>query len=172
MKDILIGVLGVIVLVLGFVTLFNGESQEHENGEEHAHDEVATTSDLGLMHVEREQSFASTTSAIRQSIESNENLTLMTEVDHQANAESVDRELEPTTLFIFGNPNAGTPLMQASASAGVDLPQKMLVTERDGAVTVYYNNPSFLAKRHGIDGQQKRLETIAGLLEALAESGE
>jgi uncharacterized protein (DUF302 family) len=172
MKDILIGVLAVIVLVLGVVTLSDGQSHDQNGGDEHAHDQVATTSDLGLIHVERGQSFASTTSAIRESIESNENLTLMTEVDHQANAESVDRELVPTTLFIFGNPNAGTPLMQASASVGIDLPQKMLVTERDGAVTVYYNNPSFLAKRHSIDGQQQRLKTIAGLLETLAESGE
>lgn len=46
----------------------------------------------------------------------------MTTVDHAANAESVDMELPPTTLLLFGNPKAGTQLMQGSRTIGIDLP--------------------------------------------------
>jgi uncharacterized protein (DUF302 family) len=37
--------------------------------------------------------------------------------------------MKPTKLLIFGNPQAGTPLMVASPSTAIDLPLKMLVWE-------------------------------------------
>lgn len=170
MKNVLIGILTILVLVLGFTTfsdsqiLTTAEKVEVEQTKFNA----TTTSSLGLVSIKRDQSFASTTLAIREAIENNEKLTLMTEVDHQANAEGADLQLAPTTLFVFGNPSAGTPLMQASASTAIDLPQKLLVAERNGEVTVYYNAPSYLADRHTIKDQSQRLETIADLLENIA----
>ncbi|MBS1689075.1 MAG: DUF302 domain-containing protein, partial [Bacteroidetes bacterium] len=43
-------------------------------------------------------------------------------IDHAANATEVGMPLRPTELIIFGNPKAGTVLMQDQQNAGLDLP--------------------------------------------------
>lgn len=102
-------------------------------------------------------------------IEDNDNLSLMTTVDHAENAESTDYELPPTTVLVFGNPELGTPLMQAGRTLAIDLPQKLLLMEHDdGTVTVSYNNPDYLAERHGIDSDDDRLDTAEEALSSLA----
>lgn len=77
-------------------------------------------------------------------------------------------ELPPARVVFFGNPDLGTPLMQSSPRAGLDLPQRMLVWEDSGDVKVTYNDPEYIAARHGIDDRDEILETIADALEALA----
>ena len=59
--------------------------------------------------------------------------------------------LRPTELLIFGNAKAGTPLMQANQAIGIDLPLKALVYEdAAGKVWLSYNDPRWLAHRHGL----------------------
>lgn len=123
----------------------------------------------GLVQRTSNKPFADTINALRQAIESNEKLTLVFELDHQANAARVGLTLRPTHLFVFGNPAAGTPLMQAQQRTALDLPQKMLVYQTgEGEVKIAYNAPSYIAKRHGINGQEQRLEAIASALSSLA----
>ena len=82
-------------------------------------------------------------------------------VDHSANAESVGLTLPPTRLVVFGNPVLGTPLMQVSPTAGIDLPLKILVWEDDnGRVQVTTNNVDYLASRHDITGVDAALDRI------------
>jgi len=78
----------------------------------------------------------------------------------------------PPVLIAFGNPLVGTPLMQEQQSMGIDLPQKFLVWE-DGRhrVHITYNDPHFLAERHGVVGQDERLDGIAKALATLAAYG-
>lgn len=128
----------------------------------------AQLDDAGLVTVESDESVEATVETIEGRIERSP-LTLLTTVDHAANAASVDRELPPTTLLILGNPDVGTPLMQAGRTVAIDLPQKMLVWEdEERAVNITYNDPQYLARRHGIDGQDSRLASIAAALEKLA----
>ena len=102
-------------------------------------------------------------------VESAGPLRIIAEVDHAANAERVGLSLRPTKLLIFGNPNLGTPLMQSAQTVGIDLPQKMLVWEAaDGQVYLAYNDPFYLAQRHGISSDQAELATIAQALEGIA----
>ena len=54
-------------------------------------------------------------------------VTIFSRVDHAAGAQSVGLALRPTTLVVFGNPAAGTPLMQAMQTTGIDSPLKVLV---------------------------------------------
>jgi uncharacterized protein (DUF302 family) len=126
-----------------------------------------TTANDGIVTVSAEDSVEATVDRIKSDIE-NSPLNLMTTVDHAANADSVDEELPPTTLLLFGNPAVGTPLMQAARSVAIDLPQKMLVFEDAGQTTVAYNDPEYLAQRHGIEGQSDRLEQISSVLDQLA----
>lgn len=108
---------------------------------------------------------------LRTAIDSNANLTIVAELDHQANAASVGLELPPIRLIVFGNPALGTPLMEDEQSIGIDLPQKMLVYESaDGEVTVCYNDPNYLAERHDVDDDLMELTTIQNALSMLANN--
>ncbi len=72
-------------------------------------------------------------------------------INHTEGARKVGGKLRPTEVVIFGNPKVGTPLMQCSQSAGIDLPQKALIWKDEaGQVWLSYNDPKYLAKRHGI----------------------
>lgn len=134
---------------------------------------VDVSEGAGLVTVDSDDDFDATVERVTSAIEGNDALTLVTTVDHAANAASVDMDLPPTTLLVFGNPMLGTPLMQSSRSVAIDLPQKMLVWEEDGDVFVTYNDPQYLAARHGIENQDAVLEKIIGALETIAtgESG-
>lgn len=98
-------------------------------------------------------------------------MTVFARIDHAAGAAKADLALRPTQLLLFGNPQGGTPLMQSAQTAGLDLPLKLLVMEQaDGQVAVIYNDPAWLAQRHGIDDRTALLERISGLLTALVET--
>src|SRR5579871_3234066 len=63
-------------------------------------------------------------------------------VDHAAGAAEVGLTLRPTTVVIFGNPAAGTPLMQADQRIGLDLPLKALVWQDEaGQVWLTFSDP-------------------------------
>jgi uncharacterized protein (DUF302 family) len=77
-------------------------------------------------------------------------VTLFALVDHSGEAAKAGLKMPNTKLLIFGNPAAGTPLMQAAPSAAIDLPLKLLVAEdAEGRVTIAWNDPQFLQRRHG-----------------------
>ena len=78
-------------------------------------------------------------------------MTVFTRIDHTEGAQKVGKKLRPTILIIFGNPKVGTPLMQCGQSVAIDLPQKALIwKDETGQVWLSYNDPKYLAKRHGI----------------------
>lgn len=64
-----------------------------------------------------------------ESIANSKGLTLFTRIDHQKNAAGVNLTLRPTEVIIFGNPKAGTVLMQCDQNVAIDLPQKVLISE-------------------------------------------
>ncbi len=122
----------------------------------------------GIVQVTSTRNMETTYSALVTAIQNNDALQLVAQLDHAANAQSIGQELDPTRLLIFGNPNAGTPLMQSGQTIGIDLPQKMLVFRKGDDVTIAYNDPAYLAERHGITGQDDRLAAISGALAGLA----
>ena len=63
-----------------------------------------------------------------------------------------------------------TPLMQAVQSMGIDLPLKALVwQDADGVTWVSYNDPAWLAHRHGLDDSTKAtVNALTGALNAIA----
>jgi uncharacterized protein (DUF302 family) len=76
-------------------------------------------------------------------------ITVFARIDHAAGAASVAMPLRPTELLIFGNPKAGTPLMQSNQTIGIDLPLKILgLQDAGGKVWLTDNDPSSLARRH------------------------
>lgn len=101
----------------------------------------------GLVIQESSNSFTDTYSKIKSSIEANNKLTLITELDHQMNAKSVNLELDNCKLLVFGNPELGTPLMKKKLATGIDLPQKVLIFQEEEKVKVAYNDPHYLTQR-------------------------
>lgn len=90
-------------------------------------------------------------------------------VDHAAAAAKIGLQLRPTRVVIFGNPRAGTPLMQCAQTMGIDLPQKALVWEDEtGQTWVGYNDVSFLAKRHNLRQCEAAINANAEALASIA----
>ncbi|WP_426443470.1 DUF302 domain-containing protein [Bradyrhizobium genosp. P] len=91
-------------------------------------------------------------------------------IDHAANAKSVGLDLAPTVLFIFGNPKAGTGLIEKQRTIGIDLPLKILLWDEKGSIKVAYNDPAYIARRHGLDTSLPVLSQISSTLRRLAEA--
>ena len=91
-------------------------------------------------------------------------------VDHAAAAASVDMELPPTTVVIFGNPKLGTPLMQMNQKIGIDLPLKVLVWQDGSTTRIGYIEPEELADEYEIDEDHKIIKTMEGALEKLTDA--
>ena len=124
----------------------------------------------GLVTIQSTRSFDETFNRLVSAIEANPALSIVAVVDHAAGAERVGMQLPPNRLILVGNPAQGTPLIQSDKITGIDLPQKFLVfQENDGRVLVTYNDPTYLARRHHIDGQDAALQQISTGLRNLAE---
>jgi uncharacterized protein (DUF302 family) len=97
-------------------------------------------------------------------------LTVFARIDHAAGAVEVGLPLRPTEVLIFGNAKGGTPLMQANQAIGIDLPLKALVFEdAAGKVWLSYNDPRWLAQRHGLGGAVgPAVNAMASALDAVA----
>lgn len=79
-------------------------------------------------------------------------LSVFARIDHAAGADRIGKSLRATEVLIFGNPKGGTPFMECTQSLGIDLPLKALVWEdADSRVWIGYNDPAYLAARHGVE---------------------
>jgi uncharacterized protein (DUF302 family) len=98
-------------------------------------------------------------------------ITVVARIDHAAGAKSVGMDLRPTELLIFGNPKAGTPLMQADQTIGLDLPLKVLVwQDAAGKVWLTYTDVSWLARRYHLGGEaQSAASALTTVLAKLTE---
>jgi uncharacterized protein (DUF302 family) len=90
-------------------------------------------------------------------------------IDHAAGAISVGMKLPPTRVILFGNPAAGTPLMQSNQKIGIDLPLKILIWQNEaGKVFLTYDDPQYLVARHHITDRAKNVAAMSGLLQKIA----
>lgn len=152
----------IMVMVAGVLIVGSLVAQDDDDGDD-------MMMDPGLVTVQSELSFDDTVASAEQILEA-EGFGIPLVLDHQANAGRVDLELLPTTLIVFGNPMVGTSLMQESRSMAIDLPQKFLIWEdENGDVFITFNDPLYLANRHGVVEQDEKLGNIANRLQSLAE---
>jgi uncharacterized protein (DUF302 family) len=96
-------------------------------------------------------------------------LEIFARIDHAAGAAEVGLTLQPTELIIFGNARGGTPLMQSAQTAGIDLPLKALVwQDAENQTWLSYNEPSWIAQRHGVANAERVVSGMNALLTAMA----
>ena len=95
-------------------------------------------------------------------------ITVFARIDHGAGAAAADMALAPAQVLIFGNPKLGTPLLQASPLAGLDLPMRVLAWEDAmGKSFLAYLAPAALADRYDIAGEAETVARMTAALEAL-----
>jgi uncharacterized protein (DUF302 family) len=99
-------------------------------------------------------------------------LTVFARIDHASGAKEVGLSLRPTELVIFGNAKGGTPLMQSNQEIGIDLPLKALVwQDASGNIWLSYNDPGWLAKRHGLGHEvEPPVKAMTALLSAVTRA--
>ncbi|MHB1569526.1 MAG: DUF302 domain-containing protein [Solirubrobacteraceae bacterium] len=95
-------------------------------------------------------------------------LTVFAQVDHAGAARGVGLKMAPEVVVMFGNPRAGTPLMQSDPRVGVELPLRILVWEAGGVTMVGYNDPRELSSGYEIGDHTAALEAMSSLLAGLA----
>lgn len=95
-------------------------------------------------------------------------ITVFARVSHDAGAKKVGIALRPTALLLFGNPKLGSHMFTSSQTAGIDLPMKALVWEDEkGQVWLTYNDPTYIANRHGITDRAEIVTEMANALDKL-----
>jgi uncharacterized protein (DUF302 family) len=96
-------------------------------------------------------------------------LRIFARIDFSGDARRAGLDLRPMMQVVFGNPKAGTPLLVAAPTMGIDLPLRVLIwQDANGAVWLSYNDPDFLAQRHGVPAELIR--NIAGIRALVAEA--
>ena len=118
----------------------------------------------GLIAVESTRGAKDTMDRL-ESVVKEKGLNVFARIDHAAGAAKIGKKLRATEVLIFGNPQGGTPFMECSQTVGIDLPQKALVWEdASGTVWLAYNDPTYLAGRHGA----AQCPVVGNLKQALA----
>ena len=96
-------------------------------------------------------------------------MSVFARIDHAAGAAQVGLTLRPAELIIFGNARGGTPLMQSAQTVGIDLPLKALVwQDAAGKTWLSYNEPSWIARRHGVRNAEQVVSKMGAALSAIA----
>jgi uncharacterized protein (DUF302 family) len=94
-------------------------------------------------------------------------LTLFARIDHAAGAREVGLELPDEEVILFGNPRAGTPLMQSDPRIGIELPLRILVWQESEGVEIGYKDPRESAGDYDVAEHEAALTAMAGLLSEL-----
>ena len=123
----------------------------------------------GLVAVKSPYSAKETMTRLEEAV-TKRGLTVFARIDHAAGAAKIGKTLRPTEVLVFGSPQGGTPFMECEQTVGIDLPLKALVWEDAAAqVWVGYNDPAYLAQRHGATSCPAA-ENLRKALAALAEA--
>ncbi|MEI4232343.1 DUF302 domain-containing protein [Roseovarius sp. D22-M7] len=124
----------------------------------------ALASEDDLMMVESSADVATTMDRLEAAV-TGAGATVFARVDHAAGAASVDMDLGPTQVLIFGNPKIGTQAMQDDPRAGLFLPMKVLVYEDgDGQAWLAYQNPEEMFDNLDIDHDAEYIAMMTGAL--------
>ena len=129
----------------------------------------AENQDHGFVQIASSHSVAATLERLESQLKEH-GITIFARLDFAADAARVGLNMRPERMLIFGNPKAGTPLMQAVPASGLDLPLKVLVWEdAQGKAWIAYNRPEYIIARHGLPAPlAANLAGVIPLIEGVA----
>ena len=120
-----------------------------------------------MKQVNINHSVAEASEMIKKSLEE-KGFTLFCDIDHQANARSVDLEMPASRAIIFGNPIAGTKLMQKDITASLDLPLRLAIVESDSQTLLIHQTSDDYISNYQLEGHPV-LDKIEGLFTTLVD---
>jgi uncharacterized protein (DUF302 family) len=125
--------------------------------------------DTGITRIASRHSAAETLQRL-ESLLTERGVMIFARIDFSGDAARAGLTMRPEQILIFGNPKAGTPLMQSVPAAGLDLPLKALVWEdSEGHTQIAYNDPQYIIRRHGLDAAlAANLAAVVPLIERAA----
>ena len=88
-------------------------------------------------------------------------------VDHKQNAAEAGLDMAGARVITFGNPAVGTTLMLEAPEAALDLPLRILAVETPQGICLLWNDPVWIASRHGIVKNADVAQKIQKLMERL-----
>ena len=98
-------------------------------------------------------------------------ITIITRWSHDKGAKKVGIKLRPTELLIFGNPKLGSHFFTSQQTSGIDLPLKALAwQDESGQVWLTYNDPQYIADRHGVDDRPAIVTKMTAALNNLTNA--
>jgi len=124
-------------------------------------------SSAGIITKHSSESVAQTVDRLR-GLMADRGFTVFNVIDHSGVAERAGVQMPKSKLVMFGKPTVGAQVMLAAPLAALDIPLKVLVWEdRNGAVSVSYNSPGFLAERYRIEGALRApFDAVESIVEA------
>jgi uncharacterized protein (DUF302 family) len=130
-------------------------------------DSLSPLAEGGIVSKSTSRSVAEALSVLAELVKAR-GMMVFTIIDHSGEARRRGLELRDTKLVTFGSPVGGTPVMEASPLAALDLPLKVLVWNDGGQTTISYLDPEVLAERHHLNAElASRLAGIGPLTDAL-----
>ncbi len=94
-------------------------------------------------------------------------------LDHKQNAVEAGLDMAGARVITFGNPAVGTALMLESPEVALDLPLRILAVETHQGVCLLWNDPAWIASRHGIVKNAGVAQKMQKLMERIAsEAGQ
>src|SRR5215475_13578916 len=127
---------------------------------------MAQADSTGLVSRRSAQGVAATGTVLKHEIE-RRGASVIAVIDHAAAARAAGLAMPATQVIVFGNPTAGTPLMQAVPNVAIDLPLRLLVRD-DGSPgsVVSWQDPAYVADRFGLHGETAPLAAPQAIADA------
>jgi uncharacterized protein (DUF302 family) len=131
---------------------------------------IGNDSDAGIVRIPSQHSVAVTMDRLEAQLVER-GVMVFARIDFSGDAQRAGLTLRPQQMLIFGNPKAGTPLMVAVPTSGLDLPLKALVWEDTaGKAWIAYNDPQYVVRRHGLaPALSANLAAVIPLIERAAK---
>ena len=130
---------------------------------------LAQADDKGVITKPSSNSVAVTIDRLEAILKS-KGITIVKRWSHSDGAAKVGMQLRPTELLIFGNPKMGTQFFTSNQVSGLDLPMKVLAWEDEqGKVWIAYNDPAYIADRHGIADRPAVVQKMTGALKKFTD---
>ncbi len=122
----------------------------------------------GLIVKKSNYSVSETITRLEQAL-TKKGITVALRWSHDSKAKAAGIPLRPTELLIFGNPKLGSNMFTSKQTAGIDLPMKALAWEdENGDVWLGYNDPNYIAARHGITDREEVVKKMSGALNKMS----
>ncbi|WP_198266043.1 DUF302 domain-containing protein [sulfur-oxidizing endosymbiont of Gigantopelta aegis] len=129
---------------------------------------IAQADDKGMISKKSQYSVKVTLDRLEEVL-TKKGITIVTRWSHSDGAKKVGIPLRDTELLIFGNPKLGSHFFTSSQTAGIDLPMKALAwKDAKGQVWLTYNDPQYMADRHGINDRPEIVKKMTGALNKLS----